>query len=161
MVRLEGISILNATIFFSENRRRFIIHFYKPESPQTGAPSALRFFFPDLRFLKFLIVNQKLCLERILTRWGTKVVAACVASSGGHSTLLLILKHIYNYRLNCSLGCTFCTWHFTSSSSVKCKLKTIPEGHHLEKSFFLDSSWIFFTKVTVDEIPLMINDWWC
>ena len=90
-----------------------------------------------------------------------KVVAACFASSGGHSTLLFILIHIYERRLTFSLGCTFCTWHFTSSSSVKGKLKTIPEEQDLKLSFFSAPSWFFSTHNNIDEISLMVFDWLC
>jgi len=84
-----------------------------------------------------------------------------VASSKGNNSLLLIFKQIYECRWTCSLGFTFCTRHFVSSSSVKRKLKTIPEGHHLEKSFFLDSSWFLFTNINIDEIPLTVIDSLC
>jgi len=76
-----------------------------------------------------------------------------LTSSKGPNPLLPTFKHVYTCTLTCSLGCTFCTWHFTSSSSVKRKLKTVPEGQDLKQSFFFDSSCFLFTHNAIDEIP--------
>ena len=40
---------------------------------------------------------------------------------------LPIFKCVHNCTLKCSLGCAFCTWQFSSSSSLNRALKKIPD----------------------------------
>ena len=86
---------------------------------------------------------------------------ALLSSSWGRISRLWNFQDLHKCTLTCSLGCAFCTWHFTSSSSVKRKLETIPEGQDLKQSFFFNSSCFLFTQDKIDEIQLMIFDWWC
>ena len=105
--------------------------------------------------------EEKKNISTNLTLRANKILLHRLASSKGPNPLLPTFKHVYMGTLTCSLGCTFCTWHFTSSSSVKRKLKTVPEGKDLKQSFFFNSSCFLFTHNTIDEIPLMVVDWWC
>jgi len=55
--------------------------------------------------------------------------------------------------LKCSLGCTFCTRSFTSSSSVKRKLKTIPEGQGSQTAFFSILHAFFSPTILLEKFP--------
>ena len=84
----------------------------------------------------FFIEREKNSLDDLFTLGGNKILLRHLASSKGPNPLLPTFKHVNKCRLTCSLGCTFCTWHFTSSSSVKRKLKTLPEGQDIKQFFF-------------------------